>query len=73
MKDARVVEVDELMLPPAADSHHARSGDRAALPRSHPSLERGVMEGNGHDPPADEVAAELDDGTFDFRKFRHVR
>ena len=31
------------------------------------------MELEGHDPAADEVATQHDDGAFDFRKFGHVR
>jgi hypothetical protein len=73
VQDSVIIEVDQLVFAAPTHASHARSGQGAPLLRRHAPCKRTVMELEGQDPPADEVATQQEDGAFDFRKFGHVR
>lgn len=73
VKNAAVIEIDELVLSAAPHGDDTDAGKRAPLASRQPATERGMMEGDGRDATANEMAAQLNDGAFDFGKLGHVR
>lgn len=71
VKDATVFEVDQLVFPPATDPGHSRTDHRTELTRTQATPERGMVQVQRDDPPADQMTPERHDGAFDFGKLGH--
>jgi hypothetical protein len=73
MQHSLIVELDQLVFAAPAHGGHAGASDRATLLRRQLLRERRVVQLERRDPATDEVTAQRDDRSLDFRKFGHVR
>jgi hypothetical protein len=73
MQHPAVLQVDELMLSPPANSDDPQADDGFSLPQGQAAAQRRMVQLEDGDPVPDEMLSQLDDGTFDFRKLRHLR
>jgi len=71
MKDAAVIETNELMLPPPLDRTHARTGERTQRSAWEASSQRRVQYARAQQRPAFDRHAKASGSTLDFRKLGH--
>jgi hypothetical protein len=68
VQHASILEVDELVLAAAAHADDGQAADRPALRRRDAAAQGGMMDFEIGDAAADDMATQLDDRAFDFRK-----